>query len=115
MADILDQEQLVRHLQPSIDFAAERAWEHAQRVGWDKAYPMLTEDIPMPITREDLRETYWGLVLRMYAKLQDYLEDHDIHPADKAEILWVSYADFVGAVVLTPNRNPQFRFGMLWC
>ncbi len=114
MTDIHSPEDLIEQLRPVIDFAAEQAWAHALKVGWDKAYPMLTADTSLPITLNDLRQTYEGLAESMYERLQEYAEDHPLHPEDRAEILWVSYADFTGAVILSPNRNPLFKFGILW-
>lgn len=114
MADIHSPEDLIEQLRPVIDFAADQAWAHALKVGWNKAYPMLTTDTSMPITLADLRKTYEGLAGRMYGRLQEHLENSPLHPADRAEILWINYADFTGAVILSPNHNPLFKFGILW-
>jgi len=64
--DIHSPDDLIEQLRTVIDFAAEQAWAHATKVGWDKAYPMLTADTSMPISLEDLRQTYEGLSRRMY-------------------------------------------------
>ncbi len=104
----------MEHLRSVIDFAAEQAWEHATKVGWDKAYPMLTADTSMPVTLDDLRRTYEGLANQMYERLQEHLENNPLHPSKQADILWVNYADFTGAVILSPNHNPLFKFGILW-
>jgi len=114
MVDIRDADDLTEHLREAIEFAAAHAWEYAQQIGWDKAYPLFSQDLVEPLTKHSLISTYTQLIRRMYERLQQYMgEDLPLNP-EEAVILTEYYADFLGAVVLTPSKPPLFKLGILY-
>ena len=115
MAEIENGEQLIDNLRPLIEDAANKAWVYAQMVGWDKDYPLLSHDMTEPLTRDSILKTYESITRQMYRAMIKHLNEADaLPPAGKVIILWCNYADFTGAVLVYPDRNPAFKFGVLW-
>jgi len=112
--DIHSSDELVKQLLPTIDFATERAWEYAQRVGWDKNYPVFAfEGIALPLTREDIYKYYVRVVEKLYFGIAIYLSKNPINPKDRDRI-YDSVADFTGAVTFSGEGPPEIRLGLLW-
>jgi len=112
--EVHDGDQLVDNLRVLIDHATDRAWDYAQLVGWHHAYPLLSQEITEPLTRDSIRKTYEAVTQQMYRTLMDYMNKPMDVPDDRVAILWCNYADFTGAVLVYPDRNPSFKFGILW-
>ena len=108
-------EQLIDNLRTHIDYASDKAWAYAQLAGWSRAYPLLSQEMQQPLTREDIVKTYETVTRQMYRVMIEHLNSEDpLPPKDKMVILWCNYADFTGAVLVHPDRNPSFKFGILW-
>ena len=115
MAGIESGDQLVDNLRDHIDVAANMAWAYAQLAGWDRAYPLLSQELTEPLTLESIRKTYETITRQMYRVFMAHLNEPDALPEpSKMAILWCNYADFTGAVLVYPDRNPAFKFGILW-
>ena len=112
---IHDGDQLIDNLRSNINYAADKAYAYAQLCGWAQAYPLMSADLVQPLTRDDVVKTYETITRQMYRALVEHLNSKDpLPPKGKMVILWCSYADFTGAVLVYPDRKPAFRFGILW-
>lgn len=115
MQQIHNADDLIKSMDCYLTHVTDQSWAYAQCVGWDNFYPLFAQDIGEPLTKESIRKTYEVVVQKLYAKLQAHLseESNELNP-DEAVMLIEGYADFIGVVVLTKNKEPTFKLGLFY-